>query len=800
MAMMFGRFEILGELSKSELGAIYKATDTETNQTVALKTLRLDTLGEGTASFVETLLAEGERTRELASQHLAVLYGAGEIENQFCAAMEYVQGNSVATMLSRKEGFSIWDLLDITRQVCAGLDHAASQQVAHYSLEPAKIMVQWDGLAKILGYGISSMSLIGAESGGGLGKLLPYCSPEQVGGGSIDLRSNLFTWGAILYEMVTDRRAFDAADGHALEQQILNEMPPTPLSLNPKMHPGVSALIMKALAKNPEERHQTASELAADLEKCKEGGARQASGAVKKPTPKPAISDAERAAAASKFVTSAPKADPMAGAAPPRVEAAPKAAAAAAGTGVDTSFTADSGMRFVEETPAPEFTVPPQAVQSAAVAETEPVPSTPKIAVDPILSAPAPAGSGRSFSEIDELPPLKEPIFAPPPPPLPVPEPGDYAPATDLRSAVRARPEEKPKVQPREVAQKALTEIKTLPPQLMLYSVLGAVVLVLIVATALYFHVRSQDDDATAAPQSTRQAVAKSPARTAPVPVSQAAAPVPESPLPPEPEVTIRQVGKRNLRTEKRGPVSPPPVRVVPGQVQIDSNPQGAQIQIDGKSDASWVTPFNVAGLDPGSHTISLSKTGFSPDTRTVEIAAGSKSFVSVHLAPINALVVVNSTPAGANILIDGKPTGRVTPAQFAVEKGSHTVLLRKQGFLDETTSADLAAGQNFQFSPALRELGNAEDIKTVGRFKKIFGGGGESAAGMGSVSVRTQPKGAQIAINNRLLDKLTPTEFMVGPGNYVVDISLTGYKPVHKVISVEKGGKVAIDEVMERE
>ena len=72
--------------------------------------------------------------------------------------------------------------------------------------------------------------------------------------------------------------------------------------------------------------------------------------------------------------------------------------------------------------------------------------------------------------------------------------------------------------------------------------------------------------------------------------------------------------------------------------------------------------------------------------------------------------------------------------------------------------------------------------------------------AGMGSMSVRTQPKGAQIAINGRILDKLSPTEFLLGPGNYVVDITQTGFKAVHKVVSVEKGGKVAIDEILERQ
>src|ERR1700692_1828142 len=270
MALMFGRFEIQSELSQSETALIYKAIDTETNQVVALKTQSLEPLGDRADAFVDTLIAEGESTRDLASQNIVLLYGAGEIDGQFCAAMEYIQGNSVATMLARKEGFSIWDLLDITRQVCSGLEQAASKGVAHHSLEPAKILVQWDGMVKILGYGISHMGLIEAESGKGLGRLLPYCSPEQIRGEAIDLRSNLFTLGTILYEMVAGRKAFAAADPAALVGQLGREMTPSPSSLNPKIHPAVSAVIMKALAKDPAQRYQHARELLDDLEKCKD--------------------------------------------------------------------------------------------------------------------------------------------------------------------------------------------------------------------------------------------------------------------------------------------------------------------------------------------------------------------------------------------------------------------------------------------------------------------------------------------------------------------------------------------------
>jgi PEGA domain-containing protein len=138
-----------------------------------------------------------------------------------------------------------------------------------------------------------------------------------------------------------------------------------------------------------------------------------------------------------------------------------------------------------------------------------------------------------------------------------------------------------------------------------------------------------------------------------------------------------------------------------------------------------------------------------------------------------------------------------VTPAQVSIEKGTHTILVRKAGYLDETTSASGAPGQTFHFAPTLRALGNADDIKTVGKLKKFFGGN-SAQAGMGKVSVRTTPKGAQIAVNRRMLDKGSPAEFLLNPGNYVIDITLTGYKPVQKVVTVEKDGAVSIDETLQ--
>jgi serine/threonine-protein kinase len=157
MSTKIGRFDVLSELSKSANGAVYKANDPGASRTVVLKTLKIDLPPDLAKILIQIILREAESTKALNSQNIGLLYGAGEIDGQFCAAMEYVEGNSLAAMIARQEGFSIWDLLDIGRQVCNALDHADTRGVLHRGLEPEKIMMQWDGTVKILGYGVSTM-------------------------------------------------------------------------------------------------------------------------------------------------------------------------------------------------------------------------------------------------------------------------------------------------------------------------------------------------------------------------------------------------------------------------------------------------------------------------------------------------------------------------------------------------------------------------------------------------------------------------------------------------------------------
>jgi serine/threonine protein kinase len=802
MPTKLGQFEIQSELSKSPTGIVYKANDADSGQTIALKAIQLAAFGDQSSAVEQALLQEVQSAKVLSNQNLCRVTNSTIIDGQFCAVMEYVQGNSIATMLARKEGFSIWDLLDIGRQLANGLDDAASHQIIHHSLEPAKIMCGWDGTVKILSYGVSGVGNF-VQHAAGLSSILNYMPPEQLRGEATDLRSNLFSLGAIFYEMVTERKAFEGSDPESIRQNILQSTPAAPIRVNAKVHPLLSDLIMKALAKDPAQRYQTGRALLDDLENCKES--RPAAKKAAAPTASTVAPASVRAAVQSKFVGSASHASQPApvreAAAPvapkpappkPLHVAMPKSAAAAAGVGSGTTSEAP-----------PTAPSQPESFMSAAIEQPDVEtfePTSPKIAVDPLMAGSAPASSGTSFSEIAELPPLKEVYIAPEPAPEPPPvEPPKFRSSSPRRSE---RIADKPKIQPREVAAKAVKEIKGVPPQLMLYAVAGAVVLILaiIIGVTYYIHSQTEEDAGTTrqpAPSAIQPALrpaqpATQPEAAAPADSTADAQPTEVPDATPEPVGRVSRSNSRGARKKAAAPVA------VPGQLTIDSTPQGAQVALDGSTDPSWTTPLALTNIQAGKHSITVSKAGYASDTRSVEVASGAKATAVIHLSQLSATLIVKSDPPGASIYIDSKDAGSKTPAQISVPKGQHLVLVRKEGFLDETMNMQFILGQTFNFSPTLRALGNVENMKTVGKMSKLFGKKGQ--ADQGTVSIHTQPKGAQIAINQHMLDKSVPVDVMLDPGNYVVDVTASGYAPIHKVVTVEKGSKVLVDDVMQQQ
>lgn len=755
MPTKIGRFEIQGQLSRSAFATVYKALDTETKQIIALKTVALNNLPDRD-DLVKAVFEEADRSKPLNSHNIAVLYGVGDEEGQLLAGAEYVQGNSVATTLARKDGFSIWDLQDIARQICHALDHAQVHKVVHHSLEPAKIMVQWDGMVKVLGFGISSMNALAGASTG-VPEVLNYTSPEQLRGEACDHRSALFSLGAILYEMATERKAFAGETAEQIRTAILDTVPPLPHRLKANLSPGLSALIMKAISKSPDNRFQSGQELVRELEQSNVS-------ATKVAAPAPAVR--------------------------PKVQAA----GAAAGVGVKLAPKPSvPAQPSVTAKPSPAAKPTPKPVASAAAPATPKPASKPGFSVDPMMAEPDEASAGvakTSFSELEELPPLKE-AFVPSISPDPIAE--DVPPI--LPPLPGKKVVEKQSIPVREVAQKAVAELRKTPPKLYLYGVGAAVLLIVIIVSAMAMHNYLADHDGDTSRAAAAPAQTAPPKQTTPPPVAPTPPP-PQTeitPPPAQPETLTVEEQPQTPETGRRGRTQTRAAAPVLVELTVSSVPAGAQITFDGSPLCQ--SPCTLTDIAPGQHVVAAAKAGFTSQSRTIHLKAGT-STVALQLNAVAATtLMVSSTPAGGAIVIDGRDTGRLTPTLFSFDRpGTHTVVVKRSGYLEETSTVNVQSGQAATANVTLKRLGETEDIRGAGgKFKKVFGRG--ESASMGIVSVKTQPKGAQIMVNNRVLDKTAPFDFYLNPGAYEINISMSGYRTLHRVINVEQGEKVAIED-----
>jgi serine/threonine-protein kinase len=758
MPTKIGRFEIQGQLSRSAFATVYKALDTETKQIIALKVVALNNLADRD-DLVKTVFEEADRSKPLNSHNIAVLYGVGDEEGQLLAGAEYVQGNSVATTLARKDGFSIWDLQDITRQICHALDHAQVHKVVHHSLEPAKIMVQWDGMVKVLGFGISSMNALAGASTG-VPEVLHYTSPEQLRGEACDHRSALFSLGAIVYEMATERKAFAGETAEQIRAAILDTVPPLPHRLKPNLSPALSALIMKAISKSPDNRFQNGQELVRELEQCN---------------------------------ASATKVAPPAAAVKPKVQAAGAVAGVGAKLAPKPSAPPQPG-----KTTNPGATgkpTPKPMASAAAPATAKPV-SKPGFSVDPMMAEPDEAGAAvakTSFSDLEELPPLKEAFV-----PSISPEPADADDTPMLPPLPGKKVVEKQSIPVREVAQKAIAEFRKTPPKLYLYGAGAAALLIVIIVSAMAMHNYLADHDGDTSRAAVAPAKAAPPKQVTPPPVTETQAPpqtqpeITPPPTQPEPTLTVEEQ-PQTPETGRRGRTKTQTAAPVLAQLTVSSVPPGAQITFDGSPLCQ--SPCTLTDIAPGQHVVAATKAGFSSQSRTIHLKAGT-STVALQLNAVAATtLMVASTPTGGAIVIDGRDTGRLTPTLFSFDRpGAHTVVVKRSGYLEETSTVNVQSGQAANANVTLKRLGETEDIRGAGgKFKKVFGRG--DSASMGIVSVKTQPKGAQIMVNNRTLDKTAPFDFYLNPGTYEINISMVGYRTLHRVINVEQGEKVAIEE-----
>jgi len=265
--MTIGRYQTLKKLGGGGMGEVWLAEDTVLRRKVALKFLAPSLAGE--TNFKIRFLREAQAAAGLQHPNIIAIYDFGEAQNRFYIVMEYVKGESLRDLIDR-EDLAIGKALDLAIQICAGLSAAHAAGIVHRDMKPANIMLDKDGRVKIADFGLARVEGVAQLTDAGAVMGTPhYMSPEQAQGRKLDQRSDIFSVGVILYELLTRRQPFSGEDTRALFEAIKSRQPEPLARYKAEVSPELQRIVDKALDKDVAARYQNVSDLSVDLGKQK---------------------------------------------------------------------------------------------------------------------------------------------------------------------------------------------------------------------------------------------------------------------------------------------------------------------------------------------------------------------------------------------------------------------------------------------------------------------------------------------------------------------------------------------------
>ena len=283
MISQLGRYEIISELGQGAMGVVYKATDPLIDRVVAIKTINLGLALEEKDEYEARFYQEAKAAGRLSHPNIVTIFDVGKSGDVAYIAMEFLRGRELRDILDDAVALPVERVLDIAYQVALGLAYAHEHGIVHRDVKPSNIMVDADGHVKITDFGIARMESASVRTQTGMVLGSPkYMSPEQVMGKLIDQRSDIFSLGVMLYEMLTGRVPFAGENVNAIMYQTLNSVPPPPGTLNAALPEMINFIVAKALAKGLDDRYQSAKNFADDLRACRDSLPRATSAVVQK--------------------------------------------------------------------------------------------------------------------------------------------------------------------------------------------------------------------------------------------------------------------------------------------------------------------------------------------------------------------------------------------------------------------------------------------------------------------------------------------------------------------------------------
>ena len=265
-----GRYRVMRKLGAGGMADVYLAEDEELGRRVAIKILNDRHAND--ESFVERFRREAKNAAGLSHPNIVSIYDRGEAEGTYYIAMEYLDGRTLKELLIARGPMPIADAIHHTRQILNALRFAHKKGVVHRDIKPHNVMVDGDGRLKVTDFGIARAGASQMTEAGAIVGTAQYLSPEQARGAAVDQRSDLYSIGVVLYEMLTGNVPFTGESPVEIAMKHLSDTPRPPSSIRPEIPPDLDMVVLRALAKNPDDRFQTAEEMDAELAHIADGG------------------------------------------------------------------------------------------------------------------------------------------------------------------------------------------------------------------------------------------------------------------------------------------------------------------------------------------------------------------------------------------------------------------------------------------------------------------------------------------------------------------------------------------------